>query len=200
MKRILTILLSVAIIISIFAVVSTSSVSAASKRTKAVRAYKSFLKQNSNYSEFSLIYLDNNKVPELLAKYGSFVNLFTFREGKVTDELSIVNTGYQTNEKFNYFKKIGIFSSNTIHYGVWSESYPKLSKGKIKGTVFRSGNLGSEKTSGVKGYYKYKKQGNFVRISKAKFKSELKRITRNKKMSSAKFFSNTKTGRKKHCK
>lgn len=199
MKKILSIILSIVMLSAIGAVASGTTVDAASKRTKAVKAYKKFLKNNSNYSQFSLVYLDNNKVPELLARTGSFVYIYTYYKGKVTDTYWHTNLGYQSNNKFNYYKKTGVFRTTNINFGDVTSGYPKLSKGSIKATVYSKNKLEGSASSKTK-YYKIKKNGKAAKISKSKFKSKVKKLTKGKKSSSAKFYSNTKSGRKKHCK
>ena len=199
MKKFLSIILSIVMLSAIGAVASGTTVDAASKRTKAVKAYKKFLKNNSNYSQFSLVYLDNNKVPELLAKNSDFVYIYTYYKGKVKNTYSFTNIGYQGNYKFNYYKKTGVYRSTAIHFGDVSNGYPKLSKGSINATVYSKNKLGSSASSKSK-YYKIKKNGKAAKISKSKFKSKVKKLTKGKKTSSAKFYSNTKSGRKKHCK
>lgn len=197
MKKIISIILTLVMFFSITAVLSAPvTTNAASKRTKAIRTYKKFLKkEKDNYYEFALIYLDNNNVPELLIKEGSVVGICTYYKGKVINTYHAVNLN-KGNGKFTYYKKTGIYQSLGYTYDTWYTSYPKLSKAKIKTKIFSTGNFSS---SSVK-YYKGEINGKKTKITKSKYKALLKKYKKGKKGIKAKFYSNTKSGRNKHCK
>lgn len=197
MKKLLSIILTLTMLFSITAVVSVpTTANAASKRSKAIKAYKKYLKKEKyNCDKFALIYLDNNKIPELLTRQGSVVGICTYYKGKVIDTYHAVNLN-KGNGKFTYYKKTGIYQSLGYTYGTWYESYPKLSKAKVKTKIFSTGNFSS---SSVK-YYKGEINGKKTKITKSKYKALLKKYKKGKKGSKAKFYSNTKASRKKHCK
>ena len=199
MKKILSIILSISMLLSIGTVLATPiDVNAVSKRTKAVRAYKKFLKQNeSSYGDYSLIYLDNDKVPELVTMENYFAVVYTYTGGKIKSISGQIDLGY-TNNKFKYYKKTGVYSSTRMRNGIIGTDYYKLSKGNGKNIGYKykdTNDYPNEKTK----YYKYSNNGKSIKVSKAKFKKWFKKVTKNKKTKSAKFYSNTKSGRK-HCK
>ena len=109
----------------------------------------------------------------------------------------VSNIGYSSNYKFNYFKKTGVIRRGSVSNGYSAVGYPKLSKGKMKRTVYAQYDMG---TGTNKGYFKIKSNDKTVKISKSKYKSWIKKNTKGKKASHAKFFSNTASGRKSHCK
>lgn len=197
MNKLLSIILTIAMLFGVSTMAAPTSVSAASKRTKAVKAYKKYLKNHkSTYNKFSLIYLDNNSVPELLGYRNGFVDVFTCSGSKVKNLNFMVNTWYESGSKFKYYKKTGVFRSSNIHTGICTTGYPRLLKGKIKSIGYSTGEMGVNYTY----YYKIKSNGAQVRVSKAKFKAWIKSKTKGKKIKNAKFYSNTAAGRKKHCK
>ncbi len=193
-KKFVSIILSIVMMFSISVPLSAPTVAdAASKRAKAVKAYKKYLKNKTEYSQFSLIYLDNNNVPELLAKSGDMVSILTYYKGKVKDTYYVSNLMYTANGKFDYYKKTGVIRRGGVSEGYSTVGYPKLSKGKMKSTVYAFYDM---RTGKAKAYYK----ANNKKISKSKFKSLIKKNTKGKKVSHAKFHSNTDSGRKKYCK
>lgn len=193
-KKLLAVVMTIAMMFSICVPLSApATVNAASKRTKAVKAYKKYLKNKTEYSQFSLIYLDNNKVPELLAKKGDMVSILTYYNGKVKDTYYVSNLMYTANGTFDYYKKTGVIRRGGVSNGYSTVGYPKLSKGKMKRTVYAAYDM---RTGKAKAYY----NANDKKISKSKFKSWIKKNTKGKKVSRAKFHSNTGSGRKKYCK
>ncbi len=196
-QKVLSVLIALVLAVSAFiAVDAPPTIEAVSKRTKAIRAYKKYLKNNEdNYYEFGLVYLDNNDIPELLTKEGSVVSICTYYRGKVKETYYAVNLN-KGDSKFTYYKKSGIYKVLGYHYETWYESYNKLSKGKVKTKVFATGTFDSTSAK----YYKGEINGKKTQISKSKFKFLVKKYKKGKKASYAKYYSNTESGRKKHCK
>jgi hypothetical protein len=198
-KRTISLFLSAVMIFCISAFAATpTTVSAASKRSKAIKAYKKYIKKERvSYNEFSLVYIDKDNIPELLLKSGSLVDVYSYYGKKVRATGFGANLNKEYNEKFNYYKKTGVFHTSFNGLGEWSDSYPKLSKGKIKYPyVFSCGNMASSKIT----YKKVIKNKKSVIISKAKYKKWIKKNTKGKKASHAKFHPNTNSGIKKYCK
>jgi hypothetical protein len=199
MKKIISIILSIIMVVSAMLVVPTTA-SATSEKAKALSAYKNYLQKNSSsISKFSIIYLDNNSVPDLLTcevyEYGSAI-LHTYKNGKIEDmTCNITSTEWEGN--FKYYKKTGVFLNIAIQNGISTYSYPKLTGTKIKSTIWKSGSLMG--SSGFK-YYKLNSNNKTSKISKSTFNSKLKKLTKGKKVTTAKFYKNTKANRKKHLK
>lgn len=97
---------------------------ASSKRTEAVKAYRKFLSGSefkwdnhltvkSAECSFSLIYVNNDSIPELLIQGLSTYHaagcekLYTYKNGKI----KVVHTAV---DDFKYYKKTGIFCSVTF--------------------------------------------------------------------------------------
>lgn len=200
MKRVISVFLSLVMIIGV-SVITPTSVNAKSAKSKAIAAYRSYLAaNNATIKKFSLIYLDNNNVPELLAFDGSYdVMLFTYKSGKIKNICSCLKSYYWEN-KIKYYKKTGVLESVNIHYGIVNRGYPKLSGTRLNSTVYYTSELGSKSSSSKVKYYKVNSKGKSVRISKSTFNSKKKELTQGKKVSKAKFYKNTKANRKKYLK
>jgi len=178
-------------------------VEAASAKTKALNAYKKFLAEkeipwDKNFKipasdcKFAIAYVDNDKIPELIlntnavphmAGYG---RIFTYKNGKVKR----VGPVEMDANKFSYYKKTGVFISCYVQGGV-TYSYRKLTKGKIVHKVQKG-----EDAFGKKEYL----DSNSKQISKSTFDKTVKKLVGSKKKTSAKFYKNTASNRKKHCK
>ncbi len=195
MKRLLSIFLSLTMLLSAAAVLSVPAhANAVSKRAKAVKAYKSFLKKNKNYNKFALIYLDKDKTPELLVSTNYIVSLYSYSKGKIIDSLTTNHIEY-TNNKFLYYKRTGVFKGEYMHAGIYTKGYTKVVNGKIKSVIgYRQNSM-----TGKKEYYKLNSNSKRLKVKSSVYKSYVKKFNK-KKISAAKFFSNTKSGRAKHCK
>ncbi len=200
MKRLLSICLTLTMLFGITTFLSApTAADAVSKRTKAVRAYKKFLKNNKNkYKKFSLIYLNNDKIPELAVR-DYFVELYTYSGGKIVSVGGQMDISY-TSDKFSYYKKAGVYVYANMHSDIYEARYDKLnSKGnssRVAYNVFDE-NVSSPKTK----YYIYKSNnGKAKKVSNKKFLNHIKKVTKGKKLKNAKFYKNTKSGIKKHCK
>lgn len=195
MKKLLSIFLTFTMLISATAVLSVPApANAASKRTKALKAYKRFLKKNKNYNRFALIYLDKDKTPELLVSTNYIVSLYSYSKGKIIDSLTTNHIEY-TNNKFLYYKRSGFFKSEYMRAGIYTKGYTKVVKGKIKSIIgYRQDSM-----TGKKEYYKLNSNSKRSKVKSSVYKNYVKKFNK-KKISAAKFFSNTKSGRAKHCK
>ncbi len=188
MKKLLSIILTLTMLFSVTAVLSApTTASAASKRTKAVKAYKKYLKSHSYLQYFSLVYLDNNNVPELITKSGNIAYIATYKGGKVKDCGAMIYTDY-TGGKFKYYKKTGVYRSAYVNSGVLASGYAKVSKGNAKSQVYK-----------MSSNYYMVKGGCAQKVSKLVYVLRAKKITKFKKAKSAKFYCNSGSGRK-HCK
>ena len=177
---------------------------AASAKAKALKAYGDFVSKDTiawdpNYKipaancSFSVVYIDNDKVPELVLNSSSvphvagFGRIFTFKNGKVKRVGKVDIDG----SKFYYYKKKGVIISNYVMGGSF-DNYRKIVKGKIvhklqKGKEIRDNNRTR--------YYNADRK----EISKSKFNRELKKLVGSKRKTSARFYKNTLSNRKNHC-
>ncbi len=210
-KKVIFILMSLVLAVSVAAVLPSGSfeANAASKKSKAIKAYKSFLVKerkkketymyNGEYTieKFSLIYLDNNSVPELVTAKGSNYTVYTYKNGKV--KKTDIDNIYNLDEYFSYYKKTGIYQRvGTGHSGWIPYSYWKLSGTKSKSKLCKEVAMGS--SSDPNDYPPGKYYKNPKRVSKKTFKAALKKLTKGRKLSTAKFHKNSKSNRKKYCK
>lgn len=176
---------------------------AAPAKTKALKAYEKFLSKkeiawDANYKvpaadcEFAIVYLDNDNVPELVLHNTSvphmagFGRIFTYKNGKVKRAGSVD----MDNNAFCYYKKTSVFISCYVNGGVF-DNYRTLTKGKLVHKLQKGITLPENKTR----YY----NANRKEISKSTFSKELKKLVGSKKKTRVKFYKNTSSGRKKHC-
>lgn len=204
-------MLSLLLLFCVSLLIPSADAQAASTKSKAIKAYKKFLTQdtirwgNDTYytavptknCTFSLVYIDNNSVPELVVKnnqdithVAGFGVVYTYKNGKVQTVNNI-----QLDGKFYYYKKKGIFLTSYCAMGQSCYTYCKLNKGKSTAKLGKQTDLDTK----VKTYYKCTSTGT-TDISKAKFNSSLKKLVGSKKKSTAAFHKNTKANRKKYLK
>lgn len=219
MKKCIKILTLMLVLLCGICVTGNTS-NAASSKTAALKAYKKLLSKstfkwhhyngystvNSSKLKFSLVYIDNNTVPELIvqnpeaAHYEGTYHIYTYRNGKVKYVGDLM-------DGVAYYKKTGIVRA---HYGGTGGScyyYFKLSKGKLTYKLYKNDEIEWQYDSNGDGklsvlYYKAKsnKVGNEQKISKAKFNAALKKLIKSKKLSKPKYHKNTSTNRKKYLK
>ena len=201
------------LILSAALLIPVQSTQAASAKSKAITAYKKFLSQktipwgNDAYytavpaknCSFSLIYIDNNSVPELvitntqdITHIAGFGVIYTYRNGKMQ---LVQNT--QLDGKFYYYKKKGIYASSYLSSGIVNYTYSKLSKGKATAKLSKQTNTNFGKTTTE--YYKIS-SSKMTKLTKSKFNKSLKNLVGSKKRSTAKFYKNTKAKRTKYLK
>lgn len=173
---------------------------AASKKTKALKAYSKLLASDSikfsdrgsanptDYS-FSLVYIDNNNVPELVIwgnQPHSLYAVYTYRNGKAQ---YVENTG----DGFGYYKKKGIFSGGIFRSYVCT-NYFKLSSGKST----RKFSVTEDYSSATYQSYQSNKA---VTITKTKFNRQLKKLVGStKETTNITWHKNTAANRKKYLK
>lgn len=190
-------------IFSIYLTVPCVQAKAAPAKKKAVQAYKEFLANDkipwdANWEvpakdcKFSIVYINNDKIPELVLyntsvpHMGGYCRIFTYKSGKVTR----VGSADMDSGKFYYYKKKGVFISCYANGGVF-DNYRKIKKGKIVHKLQKGKEVFDNKTR----YY----NSNRKEISKSAFNKQLKKLVGSRKKTSAKFYTNTPTNRKKKC-
>lgn len=186
-------------------------VSAASKKTKALQAYSAFLQSKGSDVSFSLIYLNNDSVPELCIKRGLGSTVYTFYKGsvRIMDD-SNINMFVLT----SYYKKKGVLVRMFAHgniSGLYQEYlYCKMtSKTKIRQKLSKSVSASSGKKTyeyrkvTIKGTFDYTKERfnsttwKTSVLSKTKFDQELKKMVGSRKPTSVKTYENTAENRQK---
>lgn len=128
------------VLVAIICILMSSSTLAATQKAKALKAYRQFLSQSvirhpqryyyiylqRDYHKFALIYLNNDKIPELIishyegghaAGYGS---LYTYYNGKVRFVTSLSDNWY-------YYKKKGILYDQYSNQGYKDVQYFRFS-------------------------------------------------------------------------
>lgn len=199
-------------LLSIMVFLTALTSQAASTKTKAMKAYTKMLsKKNLKRDDytvyktkncyFSIAYIDNDSVPELIVyntKDASHIQgwgaLYTYRNGKVRYVSSMMLDG---KKRLGYYKKTGWFMDNTTYQGWGSDYFQKLSKAKISTAVSYEREVYNGKATGT---YIVVKKGSYKNIKAATFKRELKKNTKNKKLTKYKFYKNTSANRKKYLK
>ncbi|MCD8019848.1 MAG: hypothetical protein LUF92_09805 [Clostridiales bacterium] len=188
---------------------------AASAKQKAMKAYKKFLTQESipwsvyNYDEtadpslckFSLVYLDNNSVPELVVSggdtyYKPYMTIYTYKNGKVT---LVENSSYGFS---SYYKKKGIIVESAAKGATF---YNKYSNGQLKIVLAKLNENAQGRDLNGDGkigyaYYKTTSSGDIKYISKSSFNKRLKKLVGSKNTKKLKFYKNTAKNRKKYLK
>ncbi|MCD8019569.1 MAG: hypothetical protein LUF92_08320 [Clostridiales bacterium] len=145
--------------------------------------------------KFSIIYLDNNKTPELViapnsASYADgYAQLYTYKKGKVLFLCTL--RGYSD----KYYKKKGVLIDSSLDYCILGQKYYKLSKGKL------SLKLQKTQIDYPSGEISYYYGSNLNNTTKAVFNKKRKSlIGSNKKKSTIKYYNNTAANRKKYLK
>jgi hypothetical protein len=185
-KRIFLVLCMV-MAVGIFA--SGMRTEAASKRKNALAAYAQFLEKKSASDEFALAYINGDKVPELI--YGNNA-IYTYKNGSVSTMAT-----YTMSYIKGYYKKTGIVDVSYAHGNIYGSSvkwdyYYKVSG---KGNTIKLTKCLYEET-GKKSTTTYLNSG-YSNISKTKFKQQLKKLTKSRKLIKVKYYKNTAANRKK---
>lgn len=209
-KKIISFLCVFALLFSAIAVLPNFSfeADAASKKSQALKAYKKFLVRESKYGEsytfdgvegkarFTIIYLDNNNVPELVLQQGGCYSLYIFKKGRVVE--TDIKMMYSLDERFHYCPKRGIYTHVYARLGNVAEAYLKLSGTNSFFKVSEVSLMGSSDDPNdypPPKHYKATKKGS-KQVSKKVFKTTLKKLTKGKSFKVAKFYTNTKRNRK----
>ncbi len=159
----------------------------ASTAGRARKAYKAFLAGESQNAEFSLIYLDNNKVPELVyfPYAGTYQYVYKFKNGQMKQVAEI-----ESMYALRCYKKQGDLTTYYYHHaGVESETYYRYYKGKMT----KKWEAENPSTSWAR-YY----NADWNTITKAKYKRGLKKFTGTARKKSVKMRYNTAANRKKY--
>ncbi|MCD8019572.1 MAG: hypothetical protein LUF92_08335 [Clostridiales bacterium] len=165
---------------------------AASAKKKALKAYKTFLsKQGSSTSyddiTFSIIYLNNDSVPELVFCKDTVETIYTYKNGA----MKVIGNG-STDSVLGYYKKTGIVK----HQGSFYERYERMKSGKLADYLYVNYNFG---TTNKNTYYKY--SGSLrQQITNKKYQKLLKKYVGSKKLKTVKYHKNTAKNRKKYLK
>lgn len=191
----------------VFLSVGSINVYAASTKGKALKAYKAFLEKYqpkyttryssfdhknhkvlSNSSEavlsFSIIYLDNDNIPEMIVNKSSSGKdeLFTYNNNKVV--LMNNNALGLRNYVKGYYKKKGIiefeYESNGWPEHSITETYCSKNGNSLitKLKVQKNVNVSNNKETGSNKYFSCNKSGGEKKISKSNYKKKLKKNDR----------------------
>ncbi len=182
---------------------------AASASKSALKAYNRLLQKKSYTIErekynmtngvFSVAYIDNDSIPELLVRIDwrsgnnmlSRLALFTYKNGKVklldTRPLGLLG-GY--GNKYGYYKKKGVFFTDFAHGDYGGRSYYKISKGKAALKLSK----GIEMQASGKSKITYENAAQ-KKLTKAKFNQTLKKMVGSKKATWMKMYPNTAASR-----
>ena len=211
LKRALLVTLAVAMLVPIPAQTGL----AATQKQKALNAYKKWLSKDivlvddkggsylgdhgkANYYykgskssdlRFSLIYVDNDNIPEL-AVYDSYLLkgcILTYKKGKIVRfGSSYVPT--------HYYKKKGTLKFTDRRVTKYGYEIVSKVSGKYKGVL----SLYQEKTgNGGNKFYDISKAKSRVEIDKKAFNSRMKKYTKRAKATKIKYYKNTKANRNK---
>lgn len=187
---------------------------AATAKRSALKAYDQLL-QNKSYaiegqkynlrnSVFSVAYIDNDSVPELLVRIDwrsgnnklSRLALFTYKGKKAkllyTRPLGLLG---DYGNKYGYYKKKGVFFTEFAHGMYESRSLYKISKGKAALKLYKE----DEMLSSGKSKITYE-DGAGKKITKAKFNQTLKKMVSAKKATWMEMRPNTASNRARYVK
>lgn len=206
-----TLLLGIFCILFSMILIPAPQAHAASQKTKAIKAYKKMLSQkmitwNPNWKvpakncDFTLVYVDKDSVPELVLQNttdiphaGNWGNLYTYYKGKVR-----LVTALDLNNNFYYYKKKGVFLDNYFGMGISENGYFTMSKAKATKRLHYT--INTNPNAVKKNIYSKAAKPKFKEISKKSFNKELKKLVGSTKRTTAKFYKNTATNRKKRLK
>lgn len=187
---------------------------AATAKKSALNAYDKLLqkksyviegeKYNLRNSVFSVAYIDNDSVPELLVRIDwrsgnntlSRLALFTYKSKKVKllDTRPLGLLGMYGN-KYGYYKKKGVFFTDFAHGYYGGRSYYKISKGKLVLKLDKN----IEMLNSGKSKITYE-NATGKKITKSKFNQTLKNMVSSKKATWMKMYPNTASNRARHIK
>lgn len=183
----------------------STMVFAASQKSKAISAYKKYMASEPSTSEFALIYLDNDSVPELVFRWKGF----TFRNGKMKElkpsGRAVFSSQYVLAGFEGYYKKTGILRTQ---WGggdfSWIDYYAKMNGTKVKAVLAKS-TVADPITdyNNITYHHEYYRQSGsaFKEMkSKSQFNNALKKYINNNKYIKIKFRKNTASNRKKYLK
>ncbi len=220
LSRILGHLLILALIIALIPAMPSE---AASKKSKAIAAYKKMLSKstvtvvpktvprrrgsktykpaNAKNVCFTLAYINNDSVPELilvdLAR--DYYGIWTYKNGKVVNLKFVINfqePGYH-NTAVGFYRKKGIITEYYVNpRGGYNRTFYKISNGKAK-ELFSTGK--DTKNAPVENYIA-KSDGTYKKISKKAFNKKLKAYVGKTKFTQYYFRRNTASNRKKYLK
>lgn len=187
---------------------------AASKKTKAIKAYKAMLSEKTmrwgldtyykavptDKCSFTIAYIDNDSVPELIV-YSGYVSrpagnmlIYTYRNGKAqVVKNTVTGRYYADGGEFSYYRKKGIFISCYCAGGV-TDNYCRMSRNKAGYKLKADNSLMYGKS-----YYRCAGE-KMKKITKKDFDKALKKLVGSKKKTTAKFYKNTASNRKKYLK
>lgn len=185
------------------------NVQAASKKAKALKAYGSYMEKQKSDSDFAVLYLDKDSVPELIYREeNSFVyRVLTWEKGKIRTAFRCDYSREPSNgfDITHYYKKKAVFTcrpySGAVGYG--GEMYFCRGKNKYSHKLNKSwympGGKGTKETT----CFEVKRSGSgerFIEISSAKFNSSLKKFVGSGKKTKIRYYSNTAANRAKYLK
>jgi hypothetical protein len=165
-------------------------VHAASKNAKAHTAYKKAMATSASFQwlreyidgngvQYKFMDLNKDKLDELIIETYHQDRIFTYHNGKVLD-LKATNEIFSSGWVY-YYKAKSIVSSGGGHTGNYWTLYTKIYKGKSKIVAKEYGVDYDPKTESDLGYIKYKYYVNGKKVSKSKYKSYVKSITKGKR-------------------
>ena len=205
-SRILGLLLMITLVIAIIPAIPGE---AASKKSKAIAAYNKTLSQRTvavipekvrsrrrirRYTpakaqnvKFSVAYIDNDSIPELILDDPSkeYFGTWTFKNGKMKN-LGI----FFFDNPAGYYKKKGVFKVSH-KYG---NDFYKITNGKSVLIL----SISKDKGKSSKQYYSYNSKGRSKKISKSQFNKKLRGYVGSTKLTRIIMHKNTKSNRKKY--
>lgn len=173
---------------------------AATKKSQALAAYRTYLEgRKGGYVTFSVIYLNNDSVPELVVNR----EIFTWKNGSM---IRIKNPNESMYMITGYYKKKGILVQEYVHGGYYPSDV--IDYAKMSGTAltvkledFKSGetNISTGKVKWGHTYHKISSSGS-QKITKSAFNKALKKLVKTRKKTKIKAYENTETNRAKQLK
>ena len=164
-------------------------------KKEALTAYKKILQNHpKKYRHFSLIYLDNNDVPELVVYDNDITEsyIYTYYDTAVK-EIDFVALIEMVEHEFCYYEKTGVYKSSDWYdggpTGGWYKVYyNKLENGKVKTLdIYCEIDVGYSSPS-----FYGNKNG---KITEQEFNDYLNKYTNGQKLTSPKHYKNTKNNR-----
>lgn len=164
--------------------------------TDAVEVYRAFLAGKSAEAWFAAAYLDNDKVPELIFAEKNYSErvVYTCRNGKMVKLGTLSsNCGY------GYYRKKGVITRYYAHgdiygHGMENTTYLGLNVDRLTEKLGKGTNSYRGMVTG-RYYSKYDNRGVAKKISKSKFRRELRKLVGKKKVKMLELHGNTASNR-----
>lgn len=166
-----------------------------SDKIESLTSYKKLLQNHpKKYRYFSLIYLDNNDVPELVVYDNDITEsyIYTYYDNAVK-EIDFVALIETVEHEFCYYEKTGVYKSSDYYDGGPTGGWYKVYYNKLENGKVKTLDIYCEIDAGYSSPSFYGNKNG--KITEQEFKDYLNKHTNGQKLTSPKVYKNTKSNR-----